>query len=99
LTDEQRTNLVHTGDMPASKSVVRQSLSLPADIARQVRTMAKSRRLSSNRMLVELVEEGIEAQKRKQQEFFALAKRFRAATDPKDVERLGDALGKMVFGG
>jgi hypothetical protein len=85
--------------MASTKSVVRQSLSLPADVARQVKTMARSRRLSSNRMLVELVEEGLQAQKRKQEEFFVLAERFRSATDPKDVERLGDALGKMVFGG
>ena len=44
------------------------------------------------------MEEGIEAQKRKQREFFELAERYRAATDPKDVARLGDDLGRMVFG-
>ena len=44
------------------------------------------------------MEEGIEAQKRKQKEFFDLAQRFRAAIDPKDVARLGDDLGRMVFG-
>ncbi|MEP6962645.1 MAG: hypothetical protein ABI995_11245 [Acidobacteriota bacterium] len=85
--------------MADSRSIVRQSVSLPADIARQVKTMAKDRKLSSNRMLVELVEGGIEAQKRKQQEFFALAERFRAATDPKEVERLGDEMGRMIFDG
>ena len=90
--------MVHNGGMAASKTVVRQSVSLPADVARQVRTMAKNRRLSSNRMLVELVESGIEAQKRKQQEFFALAERFRSASDPEEVERLGEELGRMVFG-
>ena len=60
--------------------------------------MAKGHRLSANRMLVELVEEGIQARKRKQQEFFDLAKRFRAATDPKEVDRLGNELGRMIFG-
>ncbi len=60
--------------------------------------MAKKRRLSANRMIVELVEEGIETQKRKQREFFELAERFRAATDPKAIERLGHQLGRMVFG-
>jgi hypothetical protein len=90
--------MVHNGGMAASKTVVRQSVSLPADVARQVRSMAKSRRLSSNRMLVELVESGIEAQKRKQEEFFALAERFRSASDPEEAARLGDELGRMVFG-
>jgi hypothetical protein len=91
------TILVHTVVMRASKNV-RQSISLPVTIAAQVRTMAKSRRLSSNRMLVELIENGIEAQRRKQKEFFDLAERFRSSTDPDEVKRLGDQLGRMVFG-
>ena len=83
---------------PANKTV-RQSVSLPANVAVQVRTLAKTRRLSSNRMLVELIENGIEAEKRKQQEFFELAERFRNTTDPREAKRLGDELGRMVFGG
>jgi hypothetical protein len=49
-------------------------------------------------MLVELIENGIEAEKRKQHEFFKLAERFRNATDPEEAKRLGDELGRMVFG-
>jgi len=60
--------------------------------------MAKTRRLSANRMLVELIENGIEAEKQKQQEFFDLAERFRRATDPAEIKRLGDRMGRMVFG-
>jgi hypothetical protein len=60
--------------------------------------MAKSRRLSANRMLVELIENGIETEKHKQQEFFELAERFRNATDPEEVKELGDQMGRMVFG-
>jgi predicted transcriptional regulator len=91
--------MVHTDGMVATKAVVRQSVSLPSDVAKQVKSLAKHRRLSSNRMLVELVEDGLEAQRRKQEEFFALAERFRSASDPKEVARLGDELGRMVFGG
>ena len=79
--------------------VVRQSVSLPANVAAQVRGMAKVRRLSANRMLVELIEDGMDAQKRKRQQFFELAERFRGATDPDETRRLGDELGRMVFGG
>ena len=78
---------------------VRQSVSLPVKVAAQVRSMAKTRRLSSNRMLVELIENGIEADARKQQEFFELSERFRNAADPEEAKRLGDKLGQMVFGG
>jgi hypothetical protein len=49
-------------------------------------------------MLLELIENGMEAEKRKQQEFFDLAARFRNATDPDEVKRLGDQMGRMVFG-
>ena len=78
---------------------MRQSISLPVKMATPVRTMAKSRRLSATRMLVELIENGIEAEKRKQQEFFDLAERFRKERDPEETKRLGDQLGGMVFGG
>ncbi len=47
---------------------------------------------------MELIESGIEADKRKQLEFFDLAERFRAATNPDEVKRLGDQMGRMVFG-
>ena len=77
---------------------VRQSVTLPANIAAQVRSLAKARRLSANRMLLELIENGMEAEKRKQQEFFDLAERFRNATDPEEVKRLGDQMRRMVFG-
>ena len=92
--------VVHNGEMRvAEPKTVRQSVSLPAKVASQVRTLAKSRRLSATRMLVELIENGLEAEKRKQQAFFDLAERFRNESDPDAAKRLGDQLGRMVFGG
>ena len=41
---------------------------------------------------------GIEVEKGKQQEFFELVERFRNTTDTKEAKRLGDELGRMVFG-
>jgi hypothetical protein len=93
------TKVVHNGAMAVANKTVRQSVTLPATVAAQVRTLAKGRRLSANRMLVELIENAIEAEKAKQQEFFRLAERFRAATDSEEAKRLGDQLGRMVFGG
>jgi hypothetical protein len=77
---------------------VRQSISLPMTLAARVRSLAKTRRLSANRMLLELIENGIEAEGRKQREFFELAERFRNATNPEEVKRLGDQMGRMIFG-
>jgi len=46
----------------------------------------------------EHIDQGIEDRKQKEQAFFDLAERFRAASDPEEVERLGDQLGRLVFG-
>ena len=95
----QRTSLVHNGVMKVVEKAVRQSMSLPPGLAKQVGSMAKRRKLSKNRMLLELIENGIDAEKRKQQQFIALAERFRNEQDPEAANRLGDELGRMVFGG
>lgn len=91
------TKLVYNDAMPATKHV-RRSVSLPAPIAKQVDRMAKSQRLSDNRVLVELIELGIEARKQKEKAFFELAERFRGANDPDEAKQLGDQLGRLVFG-
>jgi predicted transcriptional regulator len=83
--------------MPTTKRI-RRSVTLPAQVAREVDALAKRRRLSDNRVLVELIEEGIEAQKQKEAAFFQLAERFRAADDPEEAKRLGNELGRFVFG-
>jgi hypothetical protein len=82
----------------ASIKQVRRSVTLPARLAEQVERIARRKRLSDNRVLVELVEQGLEAQKEKEKTFFALAERFRAAADPKEVKQLGDEMGRFVFG-
>jgi hypothetical protein len=84
--------------MRSATKTVRQSVTLPAPIAAKVRTLAKSRRLSANRMLLELIENGMEAGIRKEKKFFSLAESFRNATDPEEIKRLGDEMGRMVFG-
>jgi len=83
--------------MPTTKQV-RRSVTLPTQIAKQVDSMAKRRRLSDNRVLLELIEEGIEARKQKEKAFFELAQRFRASEDPDEAKRLGDEMGRFVFG-
>jgi len=83
--------------MTAAKQV-RRSITLPREVAKQVEAISKQRRLSDNRVLVELIEQGIQAQNEKEKAFFDLAQRFRDAREPKEVEQLGDQLGRFVFG-
>ena len=82
----------------AAAKRVRRSVTLPREIAKQVETMSKQRRLSDNRVLVELIEERTQTRREKERAFFELAKRFREANDPKEVHQLGDQLGRFVFG-
>lgn len=83
--------------MAATKQI-RRSVTLPEQIDRQIETIAKKRRLSGNRVLLELVELGLEASKAREKSFFELAERFRGSKDPEEVKQLGDELGRFVFG-
>ena len=90
--------MVYNGAMATQKQV-RRSVTLPAPVAKQVQSIASRRRLSDNRVLVELIELGIEASKEKEKKFFELAERFRASKDLAESQQLGDELGRFVFGG
>lgn len=82
----------------AMKKQVRRSVTLPTQIAQQVERLARRRRLSDNRVLVELIEQGIAAEKQKEKAFFELAERFRSSKNPEEAKQLGDELGRFVFG-
>lgn len=77
---------------------IRRSITLPPRVAKQVESIAKQRALSDNRVLVELIEQGIEASLQKEKAFFQLAERFRAASHPEQIKKLGDEMGRFVFG-
>jgi len=47
---------------------------------------------------MEHTEEGIAAEKQKVNTIFELAERFRSSRDPHEVKKLGDELGRFVFG-
>jgi hypothetical protein len=82
----------------SARKQVRRSVTLPSRLAEQVERIARKKRLSDNRVLVELVEQGLEAQREKEKAFFALAERFRSAADPEEVRQLGDEMGRFIFG-
>ncbi|MGA7220539.1 MAG: hypothetical protein WBX38_19650 [Candidatus Sulfotelmatobacter sp.] len=88
--------MLHTKRAPAGQ--VRRSVTLSRRIAKQVEVIAKKRALSDNRVLVELIEQGLDAARQKEKAFFQLAEQFRAARDPDQVKQLGDKLGHFVFG-
>jgi hypothetical protein len=84
--------------MSTTENPVRQSVSLPARLARRVRTLAKNRKTSTNRVLVELIETGIESKEAEKSRFFDLADQLSAATDPAERKRIKAILARMTFG-
>jgi len=60
--------------MDEMERTVRQSVSIPAGIAKRVRTLAKTRKTSANRVLVDLIEAGLQAKEAEKERFFALLK-------------------------
>jgi hypothetical protein len=77
---------------------VRQSVTLPAPIARRVRELAKRDRRSANRVIVDLIQSGLEARDREKRTFFELADRLADSSDTAEQERLKRELGRLTYG-
>jgi hypothetical protein len=84
--------------MTSIGKAVRQSVSLPARLARRVRTLAKNRKTSTNRVLVELIETGIESKEAEKSRFLELADQLSATSDPAERKRIKETLARMTFG-
>jgi predicted DNA-binding protein len=84
--------------MSTTEKPVRQSVSLPPRLARRVRTIAKNQQTSTNRVLVELIETGIESKEAEKSKFYELADRLSATSDPVERKRIKEELARMAFG-
>ena len=73
-------------------------MSLPPRIAKYVHAVAKTRRISASRLLVDLIEAGIRSREDEKQHFFALANRLSEATEPSERQRIKEELAHMTFG-
>jgi hypothetical protein len=54
--------------------------------------------LAANRVLVDLIETGLQAKEAEKAQFLDLARRFMEATDPEESERLREELARLTFG-
>jgi hypothetical protein len=84
--------------MAIAEKAVRQSVSLPPPLARRVKALAKSRKVSSNRVLVDLVETGLRSKEEERRKFLELADRLSKTTDAKEQQELKEQLARMTFG-
>ena len=85
--------------MAQTEKTVRQSVSIPAGIAKRVRTLAQAKKISANRVLVDLIEAGLQSKEGERERFFSLVSRLTDASDVTERERLKEELARMTFGG
>jgi predicted DNA-binding protein len=84
--------------MAVTEKRVRQSVTLPARVARRVKSLARTSSTSANRIIVELIESGIEARHQEKKRFIELADRLARSGDPEEQSRLKEELAIMTFG-
>ncbi len=84
--------------MAKSERSIRKSVSLPARIDKRVRAIASTRKASANRVLVDLIEAGLQSKEAEKERFFALTNRLAASSDAAERERIKKELARMTFG-
>jgi hypothetical protein len=76
----------------------RQSVSLPPRVARRVKALARTKKTSANRVVVDLIKAGLEAKEKEKTLFFDLADRLARSSTPAEQKRLKEDLARMTFG-
>jgi hypothetical protein len=84
--------------MGTIEKAVRQSVSLPSPLDKRVKALSKNRKVSTNRILVELVETGLRSKEEEKRRFFELTDRLSMSTDAKELQELKEQLARMTFG-
>jgi hypothetical protein len=73
-------------------------VTVPRRVAERVRAIARRQRTSANRVLVELIEAGLEAKEQEKRRFLELADRLTESDDAGERRRLKEELARMTFG-
>ncbi len=84
--------------MSTSEKTVRQSVTIPQRIARRVKALAKTNRTSANRVIVGLIEQGLNSREQEKRRFFDLADRLVRSRKADEQQRIKDELARMTFG-
>jgi metal-responsive CopG/Arc/MetJ family transcriptional regulator len=77
---------------------VRQSISLPPRVAQRVQALAQRKKASTNRVIVDLIQSGLDAQEQEKKRFFQLADQLTRSANAAEQKRLEEELARMTFG-
>ena len=84
--------------MAQPEKALRQSVTLPSPIARRVRALAKHENRSSSRVIVDLIEAGLDAREQEKKTFYELADRLANSSDIAEQKRLKRELARLTYG-
>jgi hypothetical protein len=77
---------------------VRQSVTIPAELAIEVERVAKKKHLTMSRALVALAQRGVEAELAARQNLNVTYRRFMSEADPQQKDQAGKDLIRAIFG-
>jgi len=79
----------------SSGQSVRQRVSLPSRIANRVRALAETRHTTASRVLVDLIETGLQTKQAQHDRFFELTDQLAETADPIERKRLQEELARL----
>ena len=85
--------------MSIAEKSVRQSVSLPARVARRVKSLAQTSKTSTSRVIADLIESGLDAREQEKKRFFEFADRLSRSRDPAEQKRLKEVMPKVQWTG
>ncbi len=89
---------MYSDAMSTTQKYVRKTVNVPSAVARRVQSLAKNRKTSVNRVLVDLIEAGLAAKDDERQHFLTLVDRLARTKDRAEQALLKDELAQLTFG-
>ena len=86
-----------TAPLPITEAT-RRSLTIPSQLAGKIDEIAAHRHVTANRVIIDLIGDGIGVYESRRTAFLELTERFQKSTDPDETERLREELMRMTFG-
>ena len=84
--------------MATLENAIRKSVAIPLSTAKRVSALAKSQHTSANRVLVDLIEVGLQTKEAENEHYLSLIEKLSSSTDPMERQQLKQELARLTFG-
>jgi predicted transcriptional regulator len=82
----------------AKKKIVRRSVSLSRELNSKIHKLAQRENRSTNQVIENLIESGVEAKEAERRRFFELVERLHSTKDQAELQSIKEELARMTFG-